>query len=340
MIMDNNGYVMGLVSFLMIIPTILLLMVFINMGIEQTAVEQSNIGSNDVLSVTNDIETNLPIIAREVLKNKSIQVVKSGNPLTDSRKEIKDDIQYNMDNLCLNYESEGFNTKCEVFYVNNSQKPFEIQVVSKIKVEKGSIKHQVNLTQNISLINGSYLIMDPLPFVKCKEYGGATVQDGRTYYGSSLSEYLKSKGVNNSEAYENATSPLYFRKCPYDPYELHGDTQDMVTLKNCIDNGYYHESNDGACFFCRLEGKGTCPHYGMETFIVPDPFNSSSHSNSSLNISTLTSASSPDHVIFNDSEHGTYSGREISYYSDGNRNFHLFLDNSHRMKYGLPTFKE
>jgi hypothetical protein len=334
--MDDKGYVMGAVSFLLIIPTILLLMVFVNMTVGQAGMEQSDITSDDVLFVEKDLETNLPEIGREVLKNKSEWVAMTGNPLSDSKNEIKEDIQHNMDILCSKYDIKGFKTKCNILYVNNSQDPFQIEIKARINVEKGPLKHQVNLTQNISLINGSYMIMDPLPFVKCKNYGGATIRDEKIFYGSSLANYLKSRGINNSEAYKNATSPLYINKCPYDPYELHGNNHDLTNLKNCIDNGFYHESSDGACFLCRLEGKGVCPHYGMETFIVPAP----SINSSFLNNSNAIAPSSPDHVIYNDTGHGTYSGKEIVYFYNGTHYFHLFLDNSHRLKYGLQTFNE
>lgn len=64
-----------------------------------------------------------------------------------------------------------------------------------------------------------------------QKYGGATIGKDKIMYGSSLSEYLKSSGFNNSQAYENAISPLFIKKCPYDPYELHGSTSDFVNLK-------------------------------------------------------------------------------------------------------------
>lgn len=333
-IMNEKGYVMGLVSFLLIIPIFLLLMAFINMAVVQADAQKSVLTSEDVLNVENDLETNLPQIGRQVLKDKSEEVVLSGNPITNSRKVIKDELQNKMDNLCSKYCREGIKAQCEIYYINNSQDPFQIEVISKITVEKGALKHQKNLTQNISIINGSPPIMDPLPFIKCKGHGGATIKDDKIFYGISLSNYLESRGVNNSKAYENATSPLYINKCPYDPYELHGNSPNFVNLKNCIDNGFYHESSDGACFLCRLEGRGVCPHYGIETLIIPAP-----SVNMSLNNSSLIAPSSSDHVIFNDTgTHGTYSGHPIVYSNNGTHYFFLFLDDSHRKKYGLPNF--
>ena len=99
-----------------------------------------------------------------------------------------------------------------------------------------------------------------------------------------------------------------------------------MTLKNCIDNGYYHESNDGACLLCRLEGYATCNHYGFETFIVP----SSTH-----NQQIFRAPSSIDHVIFGKDNNDRYPGEAVEYNSDDNVFDILYLDNGHRAKYGF-----
>jgi hypothetical protein len=342
-IMDNNGYVLSLSSFFLILPVFLLLMVLTNMTVDQSNIQQTTLNSQDVMAVTTDLETNLPLIGREVLRDKSFEVISSGNPLSNSRKEVKEELQNRMDTFCTKFSSNGMMVECKILNVDNSYDPFCVEVKSRVTVGKGALKHQVNLTQNISLTNGSFPLYDPLPFVKCKDHGGSTINGDRVFYGSSLSNYLKSRGIENFEAYENATSSLYIKKCPYDPYILHGNTNEMVNLKNCIDNGFYHESSDGSCFLCRLEGKGTCPHYGMETFITPAPSFNSLFSNASVNNSFLnnssTAPSSVDHVIFNDTgSHGTYSGCTLIYFNNGTHYFQLYLDNSHRKKYGLPQF--
>jgi hypothetical protein len=285
--------------------------------------------------VAKDLETQLAQTGMEVVKHKSDEVIESGNPLSNSRKEIKDEIQNIMDIWCLRYDQDGIRAHCDVLYADNSQDPFQIEIKSIINVQKGKVKHMVTLSQNISLINESFPIMDPLPFLKCKEYGSVTIGKNKTLYGSSLSEYLESRGFNNSQAYENATSPLFIKKCPYSPYEIHGSAHDFVNFKNCIVNGFYHESNDGACFFCRLEGHGACPHYGMETFILPAP----SVNLTSFNNSSEVVTSSLDHVIFDETSFGTYSGHLLVYFQDGTHYFYLFLDDSHRKKYGLPLIE-
>jgi len=341
--MDNNGYVMSLSSFFLILPAVLLLTVLVDMTVDQTNIQQATLNSQDVMGVTTDLEANLPLIGREVLRDKSLEVIHSGKPLSNSRREVKEELQNRMDSFCSRFRGDGLMVECKILNVDNIFDPFCVEVKSRCTVNKGTLKHQVNLTQNISLVNGSFPIYDPLPFIKCRNYGGATIKGDRIYYGSSLENYLKSRGIENFEAYENATSALSIKKCPYDPYILHGDTDELVNLKNCIDNGFYHESSDGSCFLCRLEGRGTCPHYGMETFITPAPFDNTLFSDPSGNVSlsnnSSTAPSSVDHVIFNETgSHGTYSGCRLIYFTNGTQNFQLYLDNSHRQKYGLPTF--
>ena len=120
--------------------------------------------------------------------------------------------------------------------------------------------------------------------------------------------------TKSPESYIEATAPLYIKKCPYDPYIHHGDPG---VLKDCLDKGYFHESADGSCYLCRLEGKGKCPHYGMEVFIqTHTPLK-----NESLSCS--------DHVVFSDH----YNGEKINP-DDWNS---LILDSSHKKKYGLGS---
>ncbi len=331
--MNEKGYVLSLSSFLLVIPVFLLVMVLINVSISQTSCQESISTSDEVLGVSKDLQTKLPQIGGEVVKDKSQEVIGSGIPLSNSRKEIQDEIQNRMDICCEKYQRSGINAHCDILYVDNSQDPFQMEMKSVINVQKGEIKHKITLNQNISLINGSCNIIDPLPFLRCREFGGVTMGENKILYGSSLTKYLKTRGLNNSQAYENATSPLFIKKCPYHPYEIHGSANKFSNLKNCIDNGFYHESNDGACFFCRLEGRGVCPHYGMETFILPAP----SVNITSFNNSSEVAISSVDHVIFNDNSLGTYSGESIAYFHDGVSYHYLFLDNAHRKKYGLPV---
>jgi hypothetical protein len=240
--------------------------------------------------------------------------------------------------LCGNYQkNSGVNVICIIKSVDSGSDPFEVEVNSTIVVLKDNITYNHKINQNISILGvypqdrfstdsqGSASIPDPLPFIKCKKFGGLSIKNGRINYGSSLTKYLREE--DGSKVYENASSPYYIRKCPYDPYQSHGNSSQYKTIKNCIDNGYYHESNDGSCLLCRLEGKSTCKHYGFETFVKLAP---------SQNQNTTRAPCSIDHVIFscgNFYEH--YPGESVEYYLNGNISSVIFLDNGHKTKYGV-----
>lgn len=317
-------------SFLLILPAIMLLMVFLDMTNSGIGENSRVIGSKNVLNTVHDFESNVVVAGKQVIKTKSEGVVSSGTPLTNSREAIKTELQIKVDQMSQDYrQNNGLEVECNITSVGNSEDPFSIGVNSTLYVGRDDITHQENLTLEISLVDPQYPISDPLPFIKTKNHGGVQVIINKIVFGSSLANYLQSRGVINASAYVNSTTALIIKKCPNSPYEMHG-INDTNTLKNCIENGYFHESNDGACFLCRLEGKGTCSHYGMETFIVP--YSSANNTNQSFN----SSPSSIEHVIFNDtSPGGTYPGWKLLYYSDS-RLFFIYLDNSHRQKYGLP----
>ena len=143
-------------------------------------------------------------------------------------------------------------------------------------------------------------------------YSGIWHDDKKIHYGTTLTTYLTAHGIDKPEGYLGATSPLIIKKCPYDPYIHHGDGD---TLQNCLKNGYFHESADGSCYLCRLEGKGICPHYGFEVFIVPHC------------VGVEYSVSGSDHVVF----HDKYPGHKINPEDPTE----LFLDVAHRTKYGV-----
>ena len=325
--MDQKGYVMSGLTLLLIIPVFLLIAVFVDMVHTGSETQSLGVQSDVTFYTAKDIEGNMPILTEKILQKTTDNVVKTGIPLTDSRNTIKNSLQEEMNQLSERYRSsENINVTCKVWSVNPTSDPFKIEVNSTIYVQKGNIAHDEHVSQNISIIDLNYPVQDPLPFIKCKNYGKITNTSTKISYGSSLASLLKAKHLKNANVYENATSPLFIKKCPYDPYVGHGNSPYFVVLKNCIDNGYFHESSDGSCFLCRLEGKTTCSHYGFETFIVP-----SNSSNSRLMFAPCSS----EHVIFDDY---VYSGKGIIYYSDDSNYFKLFLDNGHRQKYGLPMY--
>lgn len=330
--MDSKGFVMSGMSFLLILPAVMLFVVFLDLAHSGADSDSLALESDTVLQTSKDLETNIPLAGKEALKSTAEDVIKKGEPLSNSRISVRDNLQGRMNQLCAdNYKNTGLDVECDIKSVESSADPFQVEINSTIRIRKDRVVHQQNLTQYASLIDPQFPMPNPLPFTKCRDYGGAQEVGNRIYFASSLSVYLKARGVENATAYENATTSLIIKKCPYDPYIMHGGN-DFVSLKNCIENGYFHESADGSCFLCRLEGKGTCPHYGMETFIVPAV---------STNSSLKFAPSSIDHVIFNDTSPGTgtYPGKALIYDSEDSNFFKIFLDNSHRNKYGLPLFR-
>jgi hypothetical protein len=345
--MDKKGYVLSGLSFLLIIPSVILLMVFSDM-INSYESPNTSLKSDTIYHIAGNVEENIPFLTKEILKDKSDEIVNTGEPVRNSRKVIKDILQSKIDNFTLKYaEKTGAIVTCEVISVDSAEDPFEIEVRTNTFVKKDKFVINRNISQNISLldqyptknvsigsnINKSYHLADPLPFIKCKNFGGVNVKDGRIIYGSALSNYLNSRGIQGSQVYENSSSPMYINKCPYSPYICHDNNESFETIKNCVDNGYYHTSSDGACFLCRLEGKATCGHLGIETFIIPSP---------SIKRTVLTAPCSLDHVIFNDTDTaGTYPGGSVEYqYSLPSSDvfFRIFLDNGHMSKYGLKPY--
>lgn len=324
--MNQKGYIISGLSLLLIIPVFLLIAVFVDVVHTGSETQSLAIQSDVTFYAVEDVKENIPLMTEKILQKTTNDVVKTGYPLSDSEAVIKNSLQEELNHLSEKYQSEGINVTCRIWSVDPSQDPFKIEVNSTIYAKKGNVVHNEHISQKISIIDSNYPIEDHLPFIECKKYGGVTNTSTKILYGSSLANLLKAKHLTNGGVYENATSPLFIGKCPYDPYIGHGNYPHFVILKNCIDNGYFHESSDGSCFLCRLEGKVTCPHYGFETFIAP-----SNSSNSTLMFAPCSS----EHVIFDDY---VYSGKGIVYYSNGSNYLKLFLDNGHRQKYGLPVY--
>ncbi len=250
--MDNKGFVMSGLAFLLIIPSIILLIVLVNMI---NLDDSSNImmTTDTAFHISGDVERNIPILTRQTIKETTENVVQTGNPVSNSRGVIKNRIQTKMNDLISEYQNNtGINIQCNILSVDSSSDPFEVEINSTISVRKDNISYNRNVIQKVPIIGLQPTKMfseethefneipDPLPFIKCKNYGGLKVNMGRITYGSTLSNYLSKKGVKNCTLYENSSSGLYIKKCPFDPYISHGNSNKSQTLKNCIENGYTH----------------------------------------------------------------------------------------------------
>lgn len=296
----EEGYVVNGIVLLLIIPVFILFFSVLNVLDYENRANYDSINSNDVVSAFKDVKDNIPVIVLDVLNKSAYKVIEENMTITNASEYVKEKVQERINKIYYDCD-----VNCTIKTITSYEKdPFYIEVNSTITVKKGNIKHAENISQLVS-IEG---LPDPLPFTKCD-----SISHNLTHieYHHGLAAYLENMGVNGS-FYENATSPFIIRKCPYEPYEAHGSVPIII---DCIQNGYYHESNDGACYLCRLEGKATCPHQGLETFIIPHMLN---------NGSTIASV---DHVIFGD----LYEGSPFIM----NSTYVLFLDEAHRKKYGI-----
>lgn len=332
--MDNKGYVLGGVAFLLIIPALILSNILISVFVmDETQVIPFK--TDKIHQLSGDVESNIPIFTLQVLSETSEGTSITGEPVSNSRSIINTGIQKKVDSVYRGYQKEtGIIMHCKITSVDNSRDPYKICVNYTLYADYNDSHLVKNMSQDVPFSCsdfpdssvGSYKIKDPLPFVKTRGYGHLKINGDKLGYGTTLSNYLKSKGINNSATYENASSPLYIKRCPYDPYNSHGHSKSFLTLKNCIDNGYYHVSSAGSCIFCRLEGKSVCSHMGLETFVVPG----------TPKLQCDTAPCSVDHVIFGSTPTEIYPGKLLEYTNNNSLSFWIYLDNGHRDKYGLP----
>jgi len=319
---DEDGNFSIIISGLLLISFLILSIIVLNTAIEHENEKNEIISSNNYQYIMNDYIRNIPLLEREALEELSEDVIKNERPCLDSESDLKDRIDEKIiEKNQEYYDNYNILINSSLISIENTTDPFSYKFKTHITSVKGDYSFNNIISSDVDCIN----LKDPVPLLFCKGHNGLSWNDTDYSYGNSLSEFLKSKGVENYSFYENASSPLIVRKCPYDPYVHHGDDDGKI-MKNCRDNGYYHESRDGACYLCRLEGKSGCEHYGFETFINPH----------STNETGRVSACGSDHVIFSDD---IYPGVEVIYNSEDGLNEILYLDpHGHKVKYGMSDF--
>ena len=305
---DSKGnIIVGTTAIL--IAVLLLLCIFVVSTIN--LIEHGNIdsASNDNFKyIVEDYSKNLEIIERQSIAEVT-QKAFDGWPIFNSQKEIKKKLNKHLEEKNIEYnEKYGVKIASEIISIENSDSPWYVLFKVKLNVEKNGESYS-DIVEKLVPVEG---LRDPLPIEKLTVASGILTYDDTYHYGTALSAYMLIHDLKSPESYIEATAPLTIRKCPYDPYIHHGDPG---VLDDCLEKGYFHESADGSCYLCRLEGKGKCPHYGFEVFIqTHTPLK-----NESLSCS--------DHVVFSDH----YNGWKLNE-NDWNS---LILDNSHRKKYGL-----
>ena len=308
MTIDSKGnIIVGTTAIL--ITALLLICIFVVSSIYFIESENIEFKSNDNFKyVIDDYTANLEILGRDAI-SEATQKVYSGLPILNSKDQIKKNLNNILDEKNEEYEDKfGVKITSQTISVENTDSPWKILFKVKLNVEKDGEKFSKVIEKNAS-VEG---LRDPLPIAKLTVLSGILTYDNQIHYKTALSAYMVLHNLDSPESYIEATAPMIIQKCPYDPYVHHGDPG---VLEDCLRNGYFHESADGSCYLCRLEGKGKCPHYGFEVFIqTHTPLK-----NESLSCS--------DHVVFADH----YNGEKIDP-DDWNS---LILDSSHRKKYGL-----
>lgn len=304
---DKGNLIVGTTAILIV--SLLLICIFVITS--ANLIQNQNIeGESDdnFKYIVNDYSANLEVLGRDAIA-KATDKAYNGMPILNSRDQIKKNLDKILDEKNEEYENRyGVKITSQTLSVENTDSPWKMLFRVKLNIEKDSERFSKVVEKNAS-VEG---LRDPLPIAKLTVLSGILTYDDRIHYKTALSGYMVLHHLDSPESYIEATAPLTIRKCPYDPYIHHGDPN---VLDDCLDKGYFHESADGSCYLCRLEGKGKCPHYGFEVFIqTHTPLN-----NESLSCS--------DHVVFADH----YNGEKI----DPNDWDSLILDSSHRKKYGL-----
>lgn len=306
---DNKGNIITGTTVILIV-SIALIVIFIVNSINYMENENINSISNDNFKyIIKDYNKNLQQLGRDSIAEETEKLYHA-HIIHDSRKDIKKILNNKLKEVNKEYnEKYGINIRSEVLSVESTDNPWKVLFKVRIKADKDTNQFDGILESNSS-IEG---LKDPLPYAKLPKIYNNINNDGKKiHYFQALAQYLRLHNVDSYESYILATSPLFIKKCPYDPYIHHGDGN---TLKECLKQGYFHESADGSCYLCRLDGKGVCPHYGMEVFI---------QTHTPL---TNESVSCSDHVVF----HDRYTGEKLNKYDINS----LILDSSHAKKYGL-----
>lgn len=305
---DRKGNLM-VGSTAILVVSLLLLCIFVATSMNYIENKNINSTSNDNFKyIIDDYTLNLEILGRQSIAE-ATQKVYNGLPVLNSENQIKKNLDKKLIEKNEEYEKRyGVKISSNTLSVENTADPWKVLFKVKIDVEKDRQRYSKIIERNASFEG----LRDPLPIAKLTIASGILTYDNKIHYKTALSAYMLLHNLESPESYIEATAPLIIKKCPYDPYIHHGDPG---VLKDCLKKGYFHESADGSCYLCRLEGKGKCPHYGFEVFIqTHTPLN-----NESLSCS--------DHVVFSDH----YNGEKI----DENDWDSLILDESHRKKYGL-----
>ena len=305
---DSKGNLI-LGTTVILITTLLLIAIFVFTTINYIENENIDSGESDIFRyAVDDYTNNIEVLGRESIEDACDKVYKTFK-LMNSEDQIKKNLNKKLAVKNLDFEKKyDMKISSDVLSVKPTDSPWKVLFKVKVNFRKNFNRYSNVIEKNVS-VEG---LKDPLPLAKLSVASGIFIQGDKLNYKNALTRYMKLRNLDSPFSYAFATTPLTIKKCPYDPYIHHGDPG---VLKDCLKKGYFHESRDGSCYLCRLEGKGTCPHYGFEVFI---------QTHTPL---TNDSISCSDHVVF----HDHYPGQKIDKLDIDS----LILDSSHRKKYGL-----
>lgn len=299
---DNHAYINSLMLVLILIPIFLIIIFTVSLSFTITNDSAGDLSANLLKDTTCDVDCQLNIISKQAMHNLSSHTLENRQAVGNSTKTLKEMIQSGVDNLCDDYYDRGILINCTIVNVYPSDDPFSFEVYYRINstfINDSTRNIQSENKISVSLVDGKYPVYDVYPSFM----GNVNVvNDSYRYH-------------DVDAVYDNATSGLIIKKCPYEQYTKHAHSN--ITMTDCLNNHYYHFSHDGLCVFCRLENRSTCAHNGLETFIIPS-------------VRVNESTSSVDHVYFNTSLGGHYNGS----LRDFNDSF-IYLDDAHGGKYGF-----
>ena len=299
---NNQGYITTTLILLMIIPTLMIILITLDQNQHHTQQTSTQIENDKLTKTTQTYKDEITQQTQKAVSEVTQNQTQTKKPLKDAKQTIKQQQQKNLNTKTQQYQkTHNIQIECIINQVKQTNDPFKIEINYTINAANKKSQITQTTSQQVTLENNKYPIYDPQPFLKAK----VIKQQNTVRYKTN---------TNLTSTYNDAYSGYIIHKCPYSDYHEHANSNQ--TFNYCLKNHYYHISHDGLCLFCRMENQTTCPHNGLETFIIPV-------------FKTQKAITSIDHVLFNQTNQ--YNGQ----YTQIDDTTYLYLDKGHKNKYGL-----
>lgn len=256
------------------------------------------------------------------------------------------DTYYRVRNIFIRYSCGGSAYKLDTFYSGPVKRVDPENETQLGEVKQGDIlvlKEPTTTYYDYSTTN----------FTQAVENSDGIVADGR--FNSSFASWTRTlssypyAGIENCSVFKSAYNTLVDgRIVLIDNFdETFGYVYDIYNLYNDIKYGYYHESEDGASFFDRMENRTnvsdkykqqTSHQIGLESFIDPSdlvPFTADPYVENLLATRIDWDQSCIDYLFFDDEQHLGYRVKGISLQKNYCPYFRIDLENAE--KYGIVT---